>query len=158
MRSLHFFSFSTIKPQLPQCHGSKAKTIKVYKYVNTVAAAHQEEQRNDIFCPRLANPQDTSKLETLMTTNNAQMVKLWGHAGPSDAAQAPCGHALHANTDMRASTGILRSRLASMHNTEHMQRPYTHMHVTSPDATLHPWGWSWMQLEGQVLADHLEPG
>lgn len=112
----------------------------MYKYVNTVAAAHQEEQRNDIFCPRLANPQDTSKLETLMTTNNAQMVKLWGHAGPSDAAQAACGHALHANTDTRASTGILRSRLASMHNTEHMQRAYTHMHVTSPDATLRPWG------------------
>lgn len=144
--------------QLPQCHGSKAKTIKVYKYVNTVAAAHQEEQRNDIFCPRLANSQDTSKLETLMTTNNAQMVKLWGHAGPSDAAQPACGHALHASTDMQASTHILRSRLASMHNTEHMQRAYTHMHVTSPDATLHPRGWSWTQLEGQVLADHPEPG
>lgn len=62
-----------------------------------VTAAQQEEQHNDIFCPRLANPQDTSKLETLMTTNNTQMVKLWGHTGPSDAAQAPCGIALHAN-------------------------------------------------------------
>ena len=76
---------------------SKAKTIKVYKYVNMVTAAQQEEQRNDIFCPRLAIPQDTSKLETLMTTNNAQMVKLWGHTGPSDAARAPCGIALCAN-------------------------------------------------------------
>lgn len=51
-----------------------------------------------------------------------------------------------------------RSLLASMHNTEHMQRTYTHMHVTSPDVTPHPWGWSWPQLEGQVLADHPEPG
>lgn len=87
---------SHTKLWLPQCHGSKAKTIKVYKYVNMVTAAQQEEQCNDIFCPRLAIPQDTSKLETLMTTNNAQMVKLWGHTGPSDAAQAPCGIALHA--------------------------------------------------------------
>lgn len=80
-----------------QCHGSKAKTIKVYKYVNMVMAAQRGEQRNDIFCPRLANPQDTSELETLMTTNNAQMVKLWGHIGPSDDAWAPCGIPLHAN-------------------------------------------------------------
>lgn len=62
-----------------------------------VMAAQRGEQRNDIFCPRLANPQDTSELETLMTTNNAQMVKLWGHIGPSDAAWAPCGIPLHAN-------------------------------------------------------------
>lgn len=93
-----FSSSPRTKLWLPQCHGSKAKTIKVYKYVNTVTAAQREERRNDIFCPRLANPQDTSKLETLMTTNNAQMVKLWGHAGPSHAARAPRGIALHANT------------------------------------------------------------
>lgn len=92
------FSPSRAEPRLPQCHGTEAKTIKVYKYVNMVTAAQREERRNDIFCPRLANPQDTSKLETLMTTNNAQMVKLWGHTGPSDAARAPCGIALHANT------------------------------------------------------------
>lgn len=96
--SPHFLSFSATEPQWLQCHGSKAKTIKVYKYVNTAAAAHKEERRNDIFCPRLANPQDTSKLETLMTTNNTQMVKLWGHAGPSDAAPAPCGQSLDAST------------------------------------------------------------
>lgn len=145
---LHFLSFSTTKQtHLPQCHSSKAKTIKVYKYVNTAKAAHQEEQHNDIFCPRLANPQDTSKLETLMTTYKAQMVKLWGHAGPSDAAQAACGHGLPASTDRPA-------RLASMHNPEHMQRACTHMHVTPPDATPHPWERSWTQLEGQVLADH----
>lgn len=100
------FSPSHTQPWLPQCHGSKAKTIKVYKYVNMVTAAQREEQRNDIFCPRLANPQDTSKLETLMTTNNAQMVKLWGHTGPSDAAQAPCGIAVRANdTHTRTHTG-----------------------------------------------------
>lgn len=93
-----FFFFSATKPRLPQCHGSKAKTIKAYKYVNTAVTAHQEERHNDIFCPHLANPQDTSKLETLMTTNNAQMVKLWGRAGPSDAAPAPCGQSLHAST------------------------------------------------------------
>ncbi len=96
MFSLSLF-FPPLKLCLPQCQGSKAKTIKVYKYVNMVTAAQWEEQRNDIFCPRLANPQDTSKLETLMTTNNAQMVKLWGHTGPSDAAQTPCSIALHAN-------------------------------------------------------------
>lgn len=88
---------SQVKLWLLQCHGSKAKTIKVYKYVNMVTAAQQEKQRNDIFRPRLANPQDTSKLETLMTTNNAQMVKLWGRSGPSDAAWAPGGIGVHAN-------------------------------------------------------------
>lgn len=144
--SPHFLFFSTMKPWLPQSHGSKAKAIKVYKYVNTAAEAHQEERCNDIFCPRLANPQDSSKLETLMTTNNAQMVKLWGHAGPTDVAPAPCGQSLHANTkksiliDMQASTCILRSRFASMQNTDYMQRAYTHMHITSPDATLLPMG------------------
>lgn len=70
-----------------------------------VTAAQREERRNDIFCPRLANPQDTSELETLMTTNNAQMVKLWGHAGPSDAARAPCGITLHANNTHRQGHG-----------------------------------------------------
>lgn len=63
-----------------------------------VTAALQEEERNDILCPRLANPQDTSKLETLMTTNNVQMVKHWGHTNSSDAAWAPYGTLLHANT------------------------------------------------------------
>ncbi|MEQ2251471.1 hypothetical protein ILYODFUR_011228, partial [Ilyodon furcidens] len=74
-----------------------------------VTAAQWEDRRNDIFCPRLANPQDTSELETLMTTNNAQMVKLWGHTGPSDAARAPCGIGLHANytnTHKQKDTGL----------------------------------------------------
>lgn len=116
-----------------------------------VTAAQQEERRNDIFCPRLANPQDTSKLETLMTTNNAQMVKLWGHTGPSDAAQAPCGIALHARSthtglhahthreeDTRelthgnrlAGSGIHRSRDTCMHDAGHTQCAHKHTLIT----------------------------
>lgn len=94
MWSVYYFVFPTVlllfsfSPSLAtrwlNVKAAQAKTIKVYKYVNMVTAAQREEWRNDIFCPRLANPQDTSELETLMTTNNAQMVKLWGHTGPSD--------------------------------------------------------------------------
>lgn len=111
-----------------------------------VTAAQQEERRNDIFCPRLANPQDTSELETLMITNNAQMVKLWGHNHPSDAARSPCGIGLHANytnTDRQKDTGIntwmglscreasIKYRSQTVHTSTHTNtRTNTHAHIT----------------------------
>ena len=136
------FSVSRSKLRLPQCHGSKAKTIKVYKYVNMVMAAQRDKQRNDIFCPRLANPRDTFELETLMTTYNAQMVKLWGHEGSSDAAQAPCGIALHANKTTHTHTHrgtqmntcktrklAWTCREAGTHDAKHTRCTQTHTHT-----------------------------
>lgn len=49
------------------------------KYIDNMwVDTSQQELGNDIFCPHLANPQVTPKLETLMTTNKPQMVKLQG--------------------------------------------------------------------------------
>lgn len=79
---LHSLWFPIACNQAPQCQTSAAKTIKVRKYVNMVAAAQREEEHQDVFCPGLANPQHGSKLESLMTSSNAQMVNLWRAHSP----------------------------------------------------------------------------
>lgn len=117
-----------------------------------VTAAQQEKQRNDIFCPRLANPQATSKLETLMTTNNAQMVKLWGQTDSSDATRPPAAMLFmptvythshtqretkeHMNKHMQRGKPALAYWLAwaGVHDAGHTQCAHTHtqthMHIT----------------------------
>lgn len=56
--------------------------------------------RNDIFGRRLANPQVAPELETLMTTNKAQMAKLQGTPFSSPLLPTP-GH-----TFMRANNTL----------------------------------------------------
>lgn len=60
----------------PQSHGCEAKAIKVYKYVN-MCRTSQQKPGNDIF-PALVwqIPKSAPKLETLMTANKLQMVKV----------------------------------------------------------------------------------
>lgn len=60
----------------PQSHGCEAKAIKVYKYVN-MCRTSQQKPGNDIFLALVWQiPKSAPKLETLMTTNKLQMVKV----------------------------------------------------------------------------------
>lgn len=81
-------AFSSPSCFQPQSHDCEAKAIKVYKYVN-MCRTSQQKPGNDIF-PALVwqNPKSAPKLETLMTTNKLQMVKVRTTplSGPPSAA------------------------------------------------------------------------